>query len=336
MACSRTALARSRRSGVVAVLLLAAVIATSCTSTPANTHQSSGAVSTPSSPAQSQTSADPSTSSTVPSDPPATTPRATHSSPPSRPAITTRGGMWWGVDSTTAINAQSLANVQGWYRGGHRPQFWGRYLTGNFAVSRTELAFARTHSIYVYLIVTDDNCSQCGGGDICGNDRTVEQARIDARQAVADARALRVPRRAVLYKDIEQVSSCRGEPTAAYLIGWYTALKTSAYRTGFYGNTYRQNYDFPVAYCAAVARDREFASHVVLDMNEPEPQISAPRNTIGPSNAPRFAPYQPSCTPPGKTMIWQYGESTDYANMTDVDQARPNTPGMLAPDGSIT
>lgn len=35
-------------------------------------------------------------------------------------------------------------------------------------------------------------------------------------------------------------------------------------------------------------------------------------------------------------MIWQYGESIDAANLTDVDQARPNTPGMLAPDGSTT
>jgi Domain of unknown function (DUF1906) len=253
-----------------------------------------------------------------------------------RAGIRTPGGMWWGVDSTTAINAASLANVERWYLGYHRPQFWGRYLRGSYAVSRTELAFARAHGIYVYLIVTDHNCSQCAGHDVCGNDRSATAAAADAHAAVLAAEALNLPRGTVLYKDLEQVSSCRGEPTATYLLAWDHALQTTRYRTAFYGNTNQQNYDFPKAYCAAVARNSDFASRVLLDMDEPEPQLGAPRHTIGPANAPRFAPFQPRCTPTGQTTIWQYGESRDDDNLTDVDEARPDTPGMLAPDGSVT
>jgi len=244
--------------------------------------------------------------------------------------------MWWGVDSTTAMSAASLANVQDWYLGGHRPQFWGRYLRGSYAVSRTELAFARAHGIYVYLIVTDHNCSQCGGHDICGNDRTAGQAAHDVQQAADAADKLGLPRGTVIYKDLEQVSSCRGEPTATFLLAWDSALRKTRYKTAFYGNTNQQNYDFPKAYCAAVARSSDFASRVLLDMDEPEPQLAAPRHTIGPANAPRYAPFEPHCTPPGRTTIWQYGESRDDDNLTDVDEALPNTPGMLAPDGSVT
>ena len=40
-----------------------------------------------------------------------------------------------------------------------------------------------------------------------------------------------------------------------------------------------------------------------------------------------------------KTVFWLNGSLEFYDdddNLTDVDQARPNTPGMLAPDGSVT
>jgi hypothetical protein len=262
-----------------------------------------------------------------------------HSAPvhrPTDPSVHTPEGMWWGVDSTLPISATTLANVRGWYRGAPRPQFWGRYLRGSYGVSRAELAFARAQHIYVYLIVSDRNCSQCGGGDVCGNDRTRDQSRTDALAAAAASRRLRLPLRTTLFKDIEQVSSCRGEPTADYLLGWYATMRHTGFRTGFYGNVHKQYYDFPVAYCRALTRDASLGTDVVLDMNEDEPLIGAPRGTTGPHDAPRFDPNSPRCAPRSATKIWQYGESLTAANLTDIDQARPDTAGLLAPDGSVT
>ncbi|MEP6853230.1 MAG: glycoside hydrolase domain-containing protein [bacterium] len=261
---------------------------------------------------------------------------STSSSPrPARPPLLTPDGHWWGVDSSGPITSAALANVQGWYRGA-TPQFWGRYVSGDYGVSRAELAFARSRGIYVYLIVNDQNCSQCDGIDICGHDLTAAQARADAREAIRAAEQVGVGRGAVLYKDIEQISSCRKEPSAEYLLAWYHTLRETDWRTGFYGNVYQQNYDFPRAYCAAVARDPQFTADVVLDMNQPEPRLGAPRGTTGPHNAPRFRPTVPSCAPRTATKIWQYGESIDPDNYTDIDQAVPDAPGMLAPDGAIT
>jgi hypothetical protein len=244
--------------------------------------------------------------------------------------------MWWGVDSSGPITAAAIANVRDWYRGA-RPQFWGRYVSGEYAVTRNELDFARSQGLYVYVLVNDRNCSQCAfGGDICGNDLTRGQARADAHAALRAAARLGLPRGTVLFKDIEQVSSCRREPSADYLDAWYRTLKGTDFVTGFYGNAYQQNYDFPRGYCAEVKRAADFAADVVLDMNEDEPLIGALRGKTGPDNAPRFNPLVPWCTPARATAIWQYGESLDPENYTDIDQAQPDTPGLLAPDGTVT
>ncbi len=250
--------------------------------------------------------------------------------------MTTREGMWWGVDSSGPITAAALDNVRDWYRGA-RPQFWGRYVSGHYAISAHELAYARSKGIYVYLLVNDHNCSQCDGGrDVCGHDRTAAQARADALAAVAAAKAVGVPARAVLFKDIEQISGCSGEPTARYLDTWYRTLRGTDFRTGFYGNAHRQSFDFPRAYCAVVARDSAFRDNVALDMNEDEPQLGAPRDTVGPRNAPKFAPLRPDCAPADAVQLWQYGESISPDNYTDIDQARPGIEGLLAPQGGVT
>lgn len=215
----------------------------------------------------------------------ATSPASQRSSAHPVPAVVTPEGMWWGVDSSGPITAAAIDNVRGWYQGA-TPQFWGRYVGGPFAVSSAELAFAREHHIYVYLLINDRNCSLCGGVDVCGNDITASQARLDAREAIREATKVGVKRGAVLFKDIEQIGACRNEPTSAYLDTWYRTLKGTDYRTGFYGNVHQQDYDFPRAYCAARAQARDFAAEVALDMNEDEPRLGAARGTTGPHNAP--------------------------------------------------
>lgn len=130
---------------------------------------------------------------------PAPSSRASH---PAGPAVLTAGGMWWGVDSSGPITAAAIDNVRGWYQGA-TPQFWGRYVSGHFAVTSTELAFARSRHIYVYLLVNDRNCSHCVNGDVCGHDKTAVQARADALEAIKAAGRVGVKRGAVLFKDIE-------------------------------------------------------------------------------------------------------------------------------------
>lgn len=247
----------------------------------------------------------------------------------------TKEGLWWGVDSTTPITAAALANVRYFYRGHRTPVVWGRYLSGHFAVHPAEISFAARQGIALYLLVPDDNCSGCGGGDVCGGDITAQQAHRDARGAYAAARRLRLPTGTAIFKDIEEVSGCHGELTAAYLDAWFTWMRATRYRPAFYGNSTNQHFDFPRAFCSAVRRDPALR-HVVLAQDEPEPQIGAPRGAVGPANAPPFRPNRPRCAPLAQIKIWQYGESLTADNVTDIDEVRPDTPGLLLPDGSVS
>ncbi len=235
------------------------------------------------------------------------------------------------------MSEEALDNVKHWYLGGRTPAVWGRYVSGHWSLRPGELDFARRHGIFVYVLVPDANCSMCsGGGDLCGNDRTSAQATQDAREAVRAARHDQVPEGAMLFKDVEQVGSCTGELTAEYLLTWWRVTRAGPYRVGFYGNAHSQDYDFVHAYCDVVGTHPVFTREVVLADDEPEPAIGAPPATIGPATAPRFAPTAPHCAPPEATKIWQYGESTSPDNYTDVDEIMPDTPGLIAPDGSVT
>jgi hypothetical protein len=200
-----------------------------------------------------------------------------------------------------------------------------------------ELAFAARHHIAVYLIVPDSNCSVCnGGGDLCGNDITAAQARGDAQDAITIARRLHIPAGAALFKDIEEVGTCHGELTGTYLDTWFRTARSSPYRPAFYGNAYTQQYDFVRAYCDAAGDDPQFRSEVILADDEPEPAIGAPAGAVGPSTAPPFRPDVPHCAPATATRIWQYGESLTSANVTDIDEIRPDTPGLILPDGTVS
>jgi hypothetical protein len=330
---------RARFAVAALACLVLAVTGAGCSSEPADPRGAqSGASSASDLPLTSA-----STGTTAPAPTKVSTPAPTSAPTQTPPGIAARHdqltphGLWWAVDSTVPITASSLANVRSWYLGSPTPLFWGRYVNGRFALRAGELAFARAHHIGVYMIVPDDNCSICDqGGDVCGQDRTVGQARADARAAVIAAVRAGVPARVTLFKDIEQVGSCTGELSAEYLLGWYQYVRKTRYRVGFYGNTHQQDYDFPRAYCAALAAAPQIGGEVGLAQDEPEPAIGAPRRSVGPANAPRFAPYVPRCVPRKVVRIWQYGESTTGDNVTDVDEIVPGTRGLIAPDGSVS
>ena len=240
------------------------------------------------------------------------------------------------MDSTVAVDHRSLSNVHYFYRTSRNPVAWGRYLLGHFGVHPDELRFAAQHHIALYFLVPDKNCSECAGGDACGNDRTAAQARLDARDAISAGRRLRLPPGTALFKDIEQVGACSGELTRRYVLTWFRQVGRSPFQPAFYGNSTAQAYDFPRVFCAAAERDPIFAKQIVLAQDEPEPDIGASADTIGPRTAPRFAPKHPSCVSRAAVSIWQYGESISDDNLTDVDEIRPATPGLLAADGTVT
>jgi Domain of unknown function (DUF1906) len=245
----------------------------------------------------------------------------------------TPAGNWWGVDSVDPLNAADLAAVRNWYQGG-TPQVWGRYISDiGGALTKTEMNFASQNGIYLYLLVADRNNSS---PLVCGRDLNATDAVADAQTAVAAANALGIKPGAVLFKDFEQ-TQCPGEPSAAYVQSWYQTVAATSYRVGFYGNSFSQTNQFPQAFCAAVGAVPGLISQVTLSASEPEPNFNSAIGTTGPASAPAWAADTPSCAPAATTTVWQYGEvGSQVGNIADIDEVRPGTPGLVAPDGSIT
>jgi hypothetical protein len=255
-------------------------------------------------------------------------------SSPARAGDSSPAGNWWAVDSVSRVNDASLAAVRAWYQNG-TPQVWGRYISdigSTFTLNSDEIDYAAKNGIYLYLLAADHSAN-------CGTDVTYDQGVADAQVAIAAAQALKVPPGVILFKDFEERSSrCPSDPSAGFLVGWYAAMKNSnLYKAGFYGNSYYQTNAFSKAYCGAAAAMGGFLDNTTIAAAEPEPAFNNARGTVGPRNAPLFAPTKPSCALPSATTIWQYGEVGSQAgNIADVDLVLPNTPGLLAPNGTAT
>jgi hypothetical protein len=246
---------------------------------------------------------------------------------------TTPAGHWWAVDSVSQVNDANLAAVRAWYQGG-TPQVWGRYISdlNGITLTSTEVAYARAHGIYLYLLVADHTSS-------CGTDSTYAQGVADAQTAIRAAQALKIPSGAVLFKDFEERSSrCPGDPGAGFMEGYFAQLQNSAlYKAGFYGNSYSQSNNFAKSYCTAARAMVGFLDNTSIAASEPEPAFNNARGTVGPHNAPAWAPTKPSCALSTATTIWQYGEVGSRAgNIADIDEVVPNAPGLVAPDGTVT
>ena len=108
-------------------------------------------------------------------------------------------------------------------------------------------------------------------------------------------------------------------------------MRTTGFRTGFYGNVHKQYYDFPVAYCRALARDRRLGTDVVLDMNEDGPLIGAPPRHDRPAQRPGVHAGGPALR----------AEVDDHdlavrriADLGELDRRRPGTSRHPGPVGT--
>lgn len=230
-----------------------------------------------------------------------------------------KAGLYWGVDSAVAANA-----AVGLARGPHhtritlferiaklalrKPDFWGRYIGGHYALTATEADFllAQGCSILVIYNGAYDDAKSVRGGS--------KEGVNDAKKAIAAATALGVPKSTYIYADIE--SGWR--VTAKWLEGWSDTMHDSDFggAGGVYANPLPLNAPhFNVPYCQAFnddenMRGKDGVRGGYIYSSEPEP---------GCGRIPHhFAPATPPCNP--NTVIWQYAESC-YGGLVDQNLA---------------
>ncbi|HEX2714539.1 MAG TPA: glycoside hydrolase domain-containing protein [Candidatus Acidoferrales bacterium] len=192
---------------------------------------------------------------------------------------------------------------------GRAPDFWGRYIGGNYALVPMEAQFLHNRGCKILIIYngTHNSPASVQGG--------YQEGVLDATRAITAAQGLGVPGGTWIYADIE----ASWKPTPEWFKGWSDTMLTSVYggAGGVYGNPHPANSaNFNIPYCAAYTSDPNMqgdvdrAAHVYS--SEPQPGCTSA------ANAPAYVPMNPPCNP--KTVIWQYAEGC-FNGYVDEDLA---------------
>jgi hypothetical protein len=207
----------------------------------------------------------------------------------------------WGVDSVSFITPSFLRQIKGSYG---TPQFIGRYLDAiAFSpMSASEASYIHSQGIRILPIQSDF------GSDV-GHGNGVSHAK----DALAKAQALGIPKGTIIIDDIESNSAV----DAGFIEGWYSTISGAGYAVGYYGNPYSGSSHFNSAFCAAVGNNPAIGNSM-LHSTEP----STVRT--GRDNAPLFAPAGMSCDghTTGHTVVWQYGLAGGGSVNVDTDEAQ--------------
>ncbi len=228
-------------------------------------------------------------------------------------------GIHWGVDSS-AFPANHRINVKGTTtfefvvkQAGRIPDFWGRYIGGPYAASKTEVQFIQRESkgnCPILVIYNGINRARLSSG--------FEGGKADARSAITAAKALGVPANVCIFGDIEPGTKC----TEGWFRGWWEGMLHSMYfgQGGLYVNAtshFARNFSNP--YREALRFTSGLIFQEALDPDSPFILWDPPgRERLLYSQTPQKGPVLPSqigfgfqpdepifCR--GTTVLWQYG-----------------------------
>ena len=190
---------------------------------------------------------------------------------------------YWGVDSAEEVSEDLYDLVEKEYG---KPAYWGRYLApipGKVAgLSREEVHFIRNRGIKLLPVLSNV-------GEAIG----YRAGKVVAQNAIYHARRLSIPKGRVVFGHLEKNSKVDEE----WIRGYVDSMNPSGYKAGLYHSPDRG--DFYKAYCAAVAKDNNVSSQLILWSAGPDQGPTRARN------APNFRPKKPLCK--ANVWGWQYG-----------------------------
>ncbi len=218
--------------------------------------------------------------------------------PPTPPS----GSTLWGVDTASTVNATLLNRIISTYG---KPSFIGKYLnaTAFTPLSASEASFIHSRGIHILVIESD-----------AGHDTTSSAGVARAKQALAKAHSLGIPKGTAIFSDLEARSSV----DAGWIEGWYNTISAAGYVPGYYGNPYAESSKFDGAYCSAVSHNGNIATRGILFSAEPD------TGRTSAAHAPGFAPAHPYCNghATGRPLVWQYGLAGKSGVNVDTDEIK--------------
>ena len=213
----------------------------------------------------------------------------------------------FGVNSAVQANdllQNNLTEFEWVRRNKVYPNFWGRNINGENALTEGEIRFLHCKGCKIAAIWLST-----------GPKKTEDQGRLEAKRATATAMKLNIPRGTAIFMEIpeEEVAATK------YLFGFAAGLLREGYTPGFKANT-----------DAAWTFDREFSRGVQIQPDTfrrcliwavapslKEYDRITTTHLIHPDN---WKPFAPSGTTRNDIAIWQYGK--DCHPILD-DEGRP-------------
>ena len=204
--------------------------------------------------------------------------------------------LFFGVDSRRSSNAllqNNLTNFEWASRNKLYPNFWGRNINGENALTIEEIDFLHDKGCRIAAIYSDASVKE-----------TEEQGKMLAKKADLAAYGLGIPENTALFLEIGETENV----TAEFMTGFAAALIEEGYTPGFMANT-----------DAAFGFDREFSGGMQSHKDIFEKCLvwaTAPSlkeydrvtttHLIQPDN---WAPFAPSGITQNKIAAWQYGKN---------------------------
>ena len=200
----------------------------------------------------------------------------------------------FGVDSEIQVNdiLQNNISMFEWVvRNKIHPNFWGRNLLGENALTKDEIDFIHSKGCKSAAIYTDT-----------GEKRTAEQGKAAGEIAVALAFDLEIPQGSAVFLNIGEDSASRD-----YLRGFAEELIESWYTPAFRANT-DALFDFDHEFSRGLQTNREIFEQCLVWAVAPtlsEYDSMTTTHLIHPDN---WMPYAPSGIKRKDIAVWQYGK----------------------------
>ena len=200
----------------------------------------------------------------------------------------------FGVDSSIQANdlLQNNISMFEWViRNKVHPNFWGRNLLGENALTKDEIEFIHSKGCKIAAVYNDS-----------GDKQTEEQGKSAGEVAVALAFDLEIPQGSAIFLDIGEESASKD-----YLKGFAEELVESGYTPAFKANTDAQ-FDFDREFSRGLQTDREIFEQCLVWAVAPtlsEYDSMTTTHLIHPDN---WTPYAPSGIKRKDITVWQYGK----------------------------
>lgn len=173
------------------------------------------------------------------------------------------------------------------------PNFWGRNLTGDNALTEEEITFLRTKGCKLTAICTDNSTKN-----------TEEKGKMFAEKIVNIAKSLGIKQNNAIFLEIEE----NANTSKNYLRGYAKELLSKGYIPGFKANT-DAAFDFDRQFCIGMKSDETIFEHCLVWAVAPSIKEYDGITTSHMVHPDEWRPFSPSAITRNDISIWQYGKN---------------------------